>query len=768
MVCLPLLAKTAVGEWRTHFSYNNVQQVIAGNGAVFAVANGKLFTYNPQKRTLETFSTLNGLHGQSITQIGYSEAKKTLVVVYSDGNIDLLNAGRWINVPDFSNKPMTADKTVNGLRVFGQYAFLSTGVGLLILDLDRNVFTESYYLGTNEAPYTQCTDAFQWGDSVLVVTERGLYQGDRAQNLQDFSYWKSLPFVNGVLPKKVVRYANRWVVWASNRTIYLQQGGSWSTLLENVTVTDFSIQDGQLMACDGNTIYAFDSVFQCQVSPSKSAYSIAYEGKEKKWYVGSGVFGMIPYLRASNGTFTATGDTLMPQGPHQKTAWNAFFHKGIYYAPAGGRWGNRYFYDASVATFDDAVWSHPTGLESVEAAIGFRPMDYVNMAIDPKDDSHYFISSWGDGLFEFRNHTLFQCYTEKNSPLRPVIPGRYCRVDGATFDEKGNLWVLNSKFYPGGPAATKYLPDSALLILRPDGSWFQPYYPTLKTAPTWNSILFTKNGQVWMNAARERYGIFVLDTKGTLEDLSDDKTRAFDNFTDQDNTLLSPWYICCMAEDSNGTVWIGTNAGPILATGTSNVFNSNYRFTRVKIPRNDGTDNADYLLKDIRINCIAIDGGNRKWLGTEGSGLYVLSPDGLETIHHFTTENSPLPSDYIWSVALNPESGEAFIGTDEGLVSYRSEATEGASDYGNVRVFPNPVLPEYTGQITVTGLMKDTQIRITDLNGNLIVKGTSVGGQFCWNGYLSSGQKAASGVYLVLCASEDGAESLACKFMLVR
>jgi hypothetical protein len=205
-----------------------------------------------------------------------------------------------------------------------------------------------------------------------------------------------------------------------------------------------------------------------------------------------------------------------------------------------------------------------------------------------------------------------------------------------------------------------------------------------------------------------------------------------------------------------------------LATGTSTVFDDDYYFTRVKIARNDGTDIADYLLDKVQINCIAVDGANRKWLGTEGQGLYLVSADGTSTVYHFNNENSPLPSNVIWSIAIDPETGEVFVGTEAGLVSFRGSAIEGKTNLSSVYVFPNPVKPNYTGVITVTGLMENTQVRIADMSGNTLVKGKSQGGQFGWSGLTSSGKKASSGVYLVFCSSDDGLESEMCKFMIIR
>jgi hypothetical protein len=527
-------------------------------------------------------------------------------------------------------------------------------------------------------------------------------------------------------------------------------------------------QQAQLMA-SGRHLGQASGVARFNRTPvaSLTDNSVAWDSQQDKLYVASGASGL-SILKKLDAAYVVETDSIIPDGPSQNTAWNAFFLDGTYYSTAGARWGNRYFYEGDVLVFEDDAWKSLPDRQHMVSSIGYQPQDFINMAVDPADKSHYFITTWGDGMLEFRKNVFYKQHGPDNSPLRSIVPGRFCRVDGATFDDEGNLWVLNSKYYPAGPTATRLLPDSALCILKPDGTWLHPFYPEMKTAPTWNSILLTSRGQAWMNAVRERYGIFVLDNNGTVADTSDDQSKGFENFTDQDGNLLTPFAICSMIEDKNGTVWIGTNLGPILATGVSHVFDHDYTFTRIKIPRNDGTDNADYLLNDIRINCMAVDGANRKWLGTEGNGIYLLSPDGLETIHHFTTENSPLPSDYLWSIAVNPETGEVFMGTDAGLVSYRSDATEGEASYSDAHVFPNPVRPEYNGQITVTGLMEKSQVRITDLNGNTLVSGTSLGGQFSWNGRLKNGKMAASGVYLVFSASEDGVESQACKFMIVR
>lgn len=757
---VPCVAGSAIGEWRTHFSYKTTDQVVLADDKVYVEASGKMFSYQLSDGKIQTYTTLDGLNGHTVAFLGWSAPQKTLIIVYSDGNVDFLTERGLINLPDFKNKSLTGNKTIYGLRVFGNEAFLSTGVGLLVLDVAKREFSENYYLGFSSL-YTTCTDVCLWSDSLMVATPNGLYVGSRSDNLQDVSFWKTASFVQESKVRKLVRFGSDFFALAMNGILYKGGPGRWQAFLSQPGMTDVSVQDARLFVCAGLNTFMYDQNLNPVPIQSVLDHSVAWDAYRNKLFMASGASGLT-ILRLENGSYVLEKDSIIPEGPAQNTAWNAFFKDGAYYATAGARWGDRYFYEGDIFVYENDSWSSLPDRQHMISTIGYQPADFLNMAVDPNDQSHYFITTWGDGMLEFRNNVFYKQHGPGNSPFRNVIPGRFCRVDGATFDEDGNLWVLNSRYNPPGN------PDSSLCILKPDGTWIQPFYPAMKSSPTWNSIVFTTRGQAWMNAARERYGIFVLDNNGTLEDVSDDRAKAFDNFIDQDGNVLAPYYITCMTEDKNGTVWIGTNLGPILATGVSRVFEKDYSFTRVKIPRNDGTDNADFLLNEIRINCIAVDGANRKWLGTNGNGVYLLSPDGLKTIHHFTTENSPLPSDYLWSIAVNPETGEVFLGTDAGLVSYRSDATEGSSDYNDIHVFPNPVRPEYNGMITVTGLMEKSQVRITDLNGNVLASGTSLGGQFSWNGILKSGKRAASGVYLVYCASEDGVESQACKFMIVR
>jgi hypothetical protein len=237
--------------------------------------------------------------------------------------------------------------------------------------------------------------------------------------------------------------------------------------------------------------------------------------------------------------------------------------------------------------------------------------------------------------------------------------------------------------------------------------------------------------------------------------------------SDKPGSDFSPKSFYCIKQDKNGVIWVGTDQGPLLFNGLSKAFDANYTCSRVKIPRNDGTTLADYLLGNETITSIAIDGANRKWMGTKSSGVYLVSENGLQTIQHFTTTNSPLLSNEIMSLAINPISGEVFIGTDYGLISYQGDAAEGATTFGDVHAYPNPVRENFNGVITITGLIDNSHVKITDITGNLVYETVSNGSLATWDAKDAHGRKVNTGVFLALCTSPDGQQSTTTKILVI-
>jgi len=367
-------------------------------------------------------------------------------------------------------------------------------------------------------------------------------------------------------------------------------------------------------------------------------------------------------------------------------------------------------------------------------------MDPLRALVDPADNSHFFIASWGWGLLEYRNNKLYKQYTETNSPLQTIIPGYpLVRICGISMDNKGNLWIVQSEV-PGN--IKMYDPHTETWITN----------PVTLNVPTTGDIIVTKNNQKWVILPRGN-GLFVLDDKGTPDYSDDDEYKSM-LVQDAEGTIISGVY--SFAEDLEGNIWIGTDQGPVVYYNPEKIFEEDLKAYRIKIPRNDGTGQADYLLKTETITSIAVDGANRKWLGTFSSGAYLVSPDGMKKLKNYNEQNSPLFSNSLASVAVDNLTGDVWFATSKGVISVRGDATGGKEKFENVYAFPNPVREDFTGNVTITGLMKDTQIRITDISGNLVFETISEGGQASWDLTTYNGKRVATGVYLVFYSSSDG------------
>ena len=312
--------------------------------------------------------------------------------------------------------------------------------------------------------------------------------------------------------------------------------------------------------------------------------------------------------------------------------------------------------------------------------------------------------------------------------------------------------------------------DSALHVLKPDGTWYNPYYEELSVVSLIDKILHHSSGIKLITSRRiDKRGIFCLDTKGT-ERTEDDRTVMHQNIVNQDGTPYLPDQFFNLTEDMDGKVWVATSSGLFVIDDVTQVFDPNFQFTQIKINRNDGSGLADYLLNDVAISCIAIDAANRKWIGTQNSGAYLISADGQEMIHHFTTENSPLLCDEVQSIAVHPRTGEVVFGTPEGICSYISDATvpEEELSKSNVTIFPNPVTPDYNGPIAIRGLVSDTEVKIVSTGGQLVWNGRSAGGTCLWNGMANNGKRVASGIYHVVANTPEGNKAIVTRIVIVR
>lgn len=417
-------------------------------------------------------------------------------------------------------------------------------------------------------------------------------------------------------------------------------------------------------------------------------------------------------------------------------------------------------YPGCIQVLKDGEWQ--IYQDDISTITDFDYIDIDCIDVDPKDQTHVYAGG-RTGLYEFKDGKLVKFYNEDNSPLvsaysRGTYLRNYIIVKGIKFDAAGNLWVINN-----------HSNKSSLFKLTPDHEWHDLD----------DESLYDSNSGLSMQGMRQ----MIIDSRGLLwwvndhwdsssvicYDMNSEEAIVYKSFSNQDGTTIIPTTVKSIAEDRDGNIWIGTGVGPFYID-KKEIGNPAITLQQVKVPRNDGTSYADYLLSGVTITSICVDPGNRKWFGTTDNGAYLISADNLTQIHHFKTDNSKLLSNIINDIKINQKSGEVFFATENGLCSYMSDATETSETMtdDNVYAYPNPVTPDYTGLITIVGLSYDADVKITASNGAVIAEGRSNGGMFTWDGCDKSGKRVASGIYFVITATSDGRSGTCCKIAVIK
>ena len=456
-------------------------------------------------------------------------------------------------------------------------------------------------------------------------------------------------------------------------------------------------------------------------------------------------------------------EKLQPDGPKYNHFYESVFFNGKLYTTGGGFLSGYWDYGLPgiIQVYDGNKWT--IYQEDIDNITGVDYKDNNCIDIDPNDENHVFVGG-RCGLYEFQNESLKKFHYKENSPLRPAIdrgvelPDRYTLVNAIKFDRNGNLWVLNSQAN-----------GVNLLVYTKDQQWkkltkSELYGYDTVTLTGLRSAIIDSRGLLWfINTNWDERAVCCYD-------VNTDRLFKYTSIFNQDGTTYNAGNsIYNIREDKSGNIWIGTTFGPFYIK-SSDVGQDVVTFYQEKIPRNDGTDYADYLLAGIETYSIAIDEAGRKWIGTNGNGVFLISEDNMTQLQHFTSQNSKLLSDIIVSISINENTGEVFFITDKGLCSYISDASKPNTEMteDNVWAYPNPVNPDYTGPITITGLTFNADVKIVSANGLLINEGRSNGGLFTWDGCDKKGNRVASGIYMVVTATNNGQKGTVCKIAIIR
>ncbi len=749
-ILLPVIPQIPNGSWRDHLAYNRAKHLAITPKKIYCTFEGSgILTYNKETAEIEKLSRIQGLSDIGPTAIRYAEDVEILIIGYSSGNIDLITHDGIFNMPDIVKKSMVTSKNINKIECYDNLAYLACDFGIVVLDLDRKEIKDTYIFGP-EGSTIKVNDITIHNGYIYAATGLGLYRVSlNVPNLLDYSYWK----LQNDVPEYNVEFTlvesfgeNLFAVYKSSNSGYdeiiVNNNNNWNNwnVQNDTSIHEIDEYNG-LLNISGKT----KSIIINNNLNVVESHDL-YEG----YHILQDESGQVFYASRNQGFGYFNGTELKSigvNGPRFNTTGLVFAHGDHVWVGSGGPF--RPYTEGGGYNFYNEQWSSlNNGWNEGMDGVG----NFYKIAYYPDNSDRIFVSAYLYGLYEIENLQVKQHFKWNDVDLfQSTIDEKVGpRFVGIGFDSKGILWTVCNQT------------NQPVYSFNPDNNSWENYEfnsNIFKTLTGYSDVIVTQNDQIWVLSRNDGIVVLKEDPDGSFYE----KSFSIVNFSGEN---LS--YAYCLTEDNDGNIWVGTNRGPVIYSTDDEIFTEeDVRGYQVKISRNDGTGLADYLLDYEIINDIAVDGGNRKWVATESSGVFLISDDGKKTIHHFTKESHPLFSNNILGVDVQEKTGEVFISTNLGLLSFMGSATTGNTDYDNVYVYPNPIRPGYEGEITVTGLIANSYVKITDISGNLVYESISLGGQAVWDGKDFYGRKVHTGVYLVFLSNEDGSKTYVTKLLFI-
>jgi len=733
----------AIGGWRSHYPYNTALSVATDGRTVWTAGSLGFAAYDAVDGSLETWSKVNGLSDVRTTRVGYDAGTGTVVIGYANSNIDLYTPsdGTFRNLPDLRLRSVTGSKTINAIWAEGGRAWVSTDIGVLVLNLARTEVAETYTFGSGTT--LPVRDFAALGSFFYVATPAGVYRAPRAAgNLTAFSSWQAVGAVGNARTMAVVDGA--LYIHADSTVLRLQSSGAgFDTVLRSPRLVGLSAGTGALLVTETygpyGTIKRFLSNGTQTDSVRVGSPGRALELASGDLYIPDAFGGLV--RQKDEGT---TGDYIVPEGPNAEPVFEVRAAGGEVLVAHGGY--NNLF--QPIGSLAGASVRRPDGGWTHYAAFRYGPFGDSTRdvtAILRTSDGALRMGSLGEGLLTVGTDGTFEQY--RQAPLQPAFndPSRY-NVLSLAEDAQANLVV-------GLYAAPSY--DFA--VRTPAGEWYgfaTPFTSSALFRGAAAGLVVDDAGQRWYYGPQGG-GVTVYNDGGTPEAPGDDSYRKFFAGAGAGNLPSSTIY--SLAKDRSGAIWVGTANGIGIISCASTATTDASCEAEQRVVQYDQF--AGFLFEDETVLTIAVDGADRKWIGTS-NGLWLISPTGDAVVERFTTGNSPLPSNTVRSVSVDGATGDVYIGTDAGLVSYRGTATDGGptNDAGFVS-FPNPVPSGYRGPVAIRGFTEGADVRITDVAGQLVYRARATGGQVVWNGADYTGRRPQSGVYLVFATNADGTQA---------
>jgi hypothetical protein len=738
--------------WREHLPYNSAIDLTAGDAKIYCATPYSLFSVQIAGNDVERYSRVTGLNETGISAIKYDEANKKLFVAYTNSNIDIIYRNDIYNVPEIKRSAIIGDKNIYQIYPLANNYYLSTGLGVIVIDGGRYEVKDSWFIGNGGNP-VKVNGFTSDGSFFYAATEEGLKRASMtATNLANYTNWQIVSGSNG-LPdgacKNVMTLQNKVIV-QKNDSLLVQNGTAWSLLYTDTwPFVNSNAAENKIQLCERqlNGISRV-IILNADGTISRTLANVAAISFPRKAIVVNNE----PWVADQFAGLSHFGSTLNYQqytlnSPQAIASGEMLVYNNTFYATAGSvneNWNYLYNGDG-IYTFKEGTWNN---INRYRYAAIDSLLDYITIAIDKRDETIW-AGSYGGGLLHIKPGPAFEIFKQNNLGATIGDPTSY-RVAGLAFDQENNLWVSN------------FGASQPLRVRKNDGSWKSFSLPYVLIANALSQIFIDDNNYKWIVSPLGN-GLICYDHGASVDNTGDDRWRRYGPGAGTGN--LPNGAVLCVAKDKSGFIWVGTTDGIGVIQCPQDIFSA--QTCEAILPIVPNGNFAGYLFKGQEVRSIAADGADRKWVATK-NGVFLISASGEKVIYQFTEDNSPLLSSDVKKITIDGKTGEVYFATSKGICSFRSTATEGGETNEDVLVFPNPVPPGYAGTIGIRGLVNNAIVKITELDGRLVYQTKALGGQAVWDGRNYKGQKISSGVYLVLVSDDQRKERMATKIFFIQ
>ena len=746
----------SIGHWRTHLPYQKVIAVEPVGKKVYAATEYELFYYDTDDNSINIVNKINGLSDVGISTMGYCKSQHKLLVAYTNANIDLIDAnGNISNMSDIKDKNIVGNKSINHVYFDGDFAYVACGFGIVVFDLKKEEVKDTYYIG-NQGSNVNVTDVVFFNGRIYASTDDGLYYASQdTPNLANYTAWSFDPSLihphlaytemevfNG---KLFLNYDGGY----DKDTLFVNNGIRWDYFEKENVSQKFDLQayNDKLLITNRYSVRVYDAALNQILSIHSPGGGIepmaaAIDGNGNYW-IGDSHRGLIKTSDGSNKL------DVQPNGPASQNVFELKACGNQVWIATGGHapnWGKRYMREG-VARFD-GLWTIYNTAKMPE----LEPYsDFVCTATDPNDPSVTYVGTWGKGILKLQNDELVEVFNADNSSLDYWLADpTKINISGLGFDSKGNLWAANTGS------------NCLLSAMEPNGTWHPFNLGSTASGIDIGVMLIDKYDNKWI--IRRSGDLIVFNDGGTLDDTTDDQVAYLNTGVGSGGLSGSA---NCLAVDNDGMVWVGTTDGPCFFPDPRKIFTEDHYDANVKrVPRNDGTGQEDDLFKGSSVLSIAVDGANHIWFGLE-SGVCLMSFEQKpKELLYFTTDNSPLFENSVSTMAI-AKDGEVFFGTSTGVISYRGDSAEPEPQISDVIAYPNPVRPGFSGYVGIKGLVANSLVKITTIDGAFVTQLMSEGGQAVWDLTSIDGKRVNPGIYLIYTSTKRGTDRFATKILVL-